>query len=166
MLGCKQPEARRPVSVQSGSFINESVVRNKALNKKEQVLIEKYIAQQDSSFIASKNGFWYTYNTQIIADSLATPQFGDVVNYNYSIKTFNGTVLYTTEDIKTQTYTIDQEELFSGLREGLKLMKPGETVTFLFPSQQAYGYYGDNNKIGHNTPLICKVTLNSITKTP
>lgn len=41
-------------------------------------------------------------------------------------------------------------------------MKTGETVTFLFPSQKAYGYYGDDNKIGRNTPLICEVTVNSI----
>jgi len=58
---------------------------------------------------------------------------------------------------------MDKEELFTGLREGLKLMKSGETVTFLFPSQKAYGYYGDENRIGSNTPLICKVTVNSIT---
>lgn len=59
---------------------------------------------------------------------------------------------------------MDQEELFTGLREGLKLMKAGEIVTFLFPSQQAYGYYGDENKIGTNISLICKVTVNSITQ--
>jgi len=60
---------------------------------------------------------------------------------------------------------MDRQELFTGLREGLKLMKTGETVTFLFPSQKAYGYYGDENKIGANIPLIAKVTVNSITKT-
>ncbi len=163
-IGCKQPEARRPIAVQSGTFINESITRNKALNKNEQALIEQYITQQDCTYIASGSGFWYTYNTKIETDSIPTPQFGDVVNYNYNVKAFNGNIIYTTKTIKTQTYTIDQEELFTGLREGLKLMKPGETVTFLFPSQQAYGYYGDNNKIGHNTPLICQVTLNTITK--
>ena len=59
---------------------------------------------------------------------------------------------------------MDKEELFTGLREGLKLMKAGETVTFIFPSQKAYGYYGDENKIGTNTPIISKVTVNSMTQ--
>ena len=58
----------------------------------------------------------------------------------------------------------DKQELFTGLREGLKLMKPDESVTFIFPSQKAYGYYGDDNKIGTNIPLICEVTLNTITQ--
>ena len=48
---------------------------------------------------------------------------------------------------------------------GLKLMKEGETITFLFPSYKAYGYYGIENKLGTNIPIQCTVTLNSINKT-
>ena len=49
-----------------------------------------------------------------------------------------------------------------GLRDGIKLMKKGETITFLFPSHMAYGYHGDNEKIQSNEPLICTVRLNDI----
>ena len=49
-----------------------------------------------------------------------------------------------------------------GLRDGIKLMKKGETITFLFPSHMGYGYHGDNEKIGSNEPLMCTVTLNGI----
>jgi gliding motility-associated peptidyl-prolyl isomerase len=162
---CKSPDARRPISVKSGSFIDASVERNKKLNAKEQLQIQNIIKKQkDNEYIASQSGFWYYYNTKIENDTLQKPVFGDLVSYNYNIKTLNGNVLYTTDEIKTRTYIIDKEELFTGLREGLKLMKTGETVTFLFPSQKAYGYYGDENKIGSNTPLMCKVTLNSITQ--
>ncbi len=164
-VSCKSPEARRPVTVKSGSFIDESVERNKKMNSNEHAQIKKFIQQQkDTKYLTSSHGFWYTYRTKIEADSLKTPKFGDIVNYNYIVKALNGTVIYTTEELKTQTYVIDKQELFSGLREGLKLMKTGETVTFLFPSQKAYGYYGDGNKIGRNTPLICDVTLNTITE--
>jgi hypothetical protein len=45
----------------------------------------------------------------------------------------------------------DKEELFVGLQEGLKLMKPGETVTSLIPFAKA-GYYGDTNRIGTSVP--------------
>jgi hypothetical protein len=38
----------------------------------------------------------------------------------------------------------------------------GETVTFLFPSYKAFGYYGDKNKIGTNWLIKTKVTLNDI----
>jgi gliding motility-associated peptidyl-prolyl isomerase len=164
VLGCKSPDARIPVSKKSGSFIIESVERNIELNAKEHNIIKALIEQQkDSSFITSKNGFWYKYNFKIEGDSIK-PQFGDLVNFNYNIKDLDGTIIYTKEELKTQTYAMDQQELFTGLREGLKLMKAGETVTFLFPSQKAYGYYGDENKIGTNIPLMCQVTVNSIIK--
>ncbi|OEK07302.1 gliding motility-associated peptidyl-prolyl isomerase GldI [Flavivirga aquatica] len=162
-FSCKTPEARRPVSVKTGSFIDASVKRNKKLYAKEQASIEKLMIEENKNYIASKNGFWYYYNNKIEIDSLKTPKFGDIINYNYNVKTLNGNLVYSTKDIKTQNYAMDKEELFTGLREGLKLMKTGETVTFLFPSQKAYGYYGDENKIGSNIPLICEVTINSIT---
>lgn len=165
IISCKSPEARHPLTVKSGSFIDASVERNKTMNSKEHAQIKKLMQQQkDTKYFASANGFWYAYKTKIEVDSLQTPKFGDVVSYNYNVKAINGTVIYTTEDLKSQTYAIDKEELFTGLREGLKLMKTGETFTFLFPSQKAYGYYGDGDKIGRNTPLICEVTLNAITE--
>lgn len=164
IFSCKTPEARKPVSVKTGSFIDESVARNKKLNAKEQASIEHLLKKQKKDYLASESGFWYYYNTRIDADSLKTPDFGDVVNYDYNVKSLNGNLIYSKNDLKTQTYAMDKEELFTGLREGLKLMKIGETVTFLFPSQKAYGYYGDENRIGRNTPLICEVTVNSITQ--
>jgi len=162
VFSCKTPEARRPVSVKTGSFIDASIERNKKLNANEKAFIENLMKQQKIDYIASESGFWYYYNNKVEIDTLKTPDFGDIVNYNYNVKTLNGSTIYSVETIKTQTYAMDKQELFTGLREGLKLMKTGETVTFLFPSQKAYGYYGDENKIGRNTPLICEVTINSI----
>lgn len=164
LFGCKSPEARRPISVKTGSFIDESVERNKKLNEEEHNIILDLIKRENNSnYIASENGFWYHYNTKVEGDSI-TPKFGDIVNFNYSISDLNGNMIYSAEELKTRDYAMDQQELFSGLREGLKLMKAGETVTFIFPSQKAYGYYGDSNKIGTNVPLICNVTINTITQ--
>jgi len=163
IVSCKSPEARRPVTQKTGSFIKASVERNKKLIETQQNVIKDIIKNNpDNNYIASQNGFWYYYDVKIEADSI-TPNFGDTVNFNYEVRDLNKELIYSAEELKTQNYAMDQEELFSGLREGLKLMKSGETVTFLFPSQKAYGYYGDENKIGTNVPLICRVTVNNIT---
>lgn len=165
VVSCKSPEARQPVSHQTGSFINASVERNIKLNKKEKEKIEQIIKSDTTNdYIASESGFWYTYETKVEKDTI-TADFGDVVNFDYNVKSLGGQVIYSDEDIQPRNYIMDKEELFTGLREGLKLMKPGETVTFLFPSQKAYGYYGDTNKIGTSVPLMCEVTVNSITQT-
>ncbi|MFD2541170.1 gliding motility-associated peptidyl-prolyl isomerase GldI [Lacinutrix gracilariae] len=164
LASCKSPEARKPVSATSGSFIKKSVERNKELYAREQTSIEAIMNKNpERNYITSQSGFWYYYNTKI-EDSLTKPNFGDIVNFNYNVKSLNGNLIYSKKELKTQNYAMDKQELFTGLREGLKLMKSGETVTFLFPSPKAYGYYGDNNKIGTNVPLICEVTVNSITQ--
>ena len=160
-FSCKAPEVRKPVNISSGSFIDESINRNKELSAREEAKIQEII-QQDSlhNYIASDVGFWYYYQKK---DTI-TSKFGDIVNFNYDLKKLNGAIIYNQQELDTVNYAIDQEDLFFGLREGLKLMKEGEIVTFLFPSYQAYGYYGDNKKIGTNIPLISNVTLNKITK--
>ena len=164
VFGCKSPEARQPISTKSGSFIKESAERNIKLYQREQQQISAIIeTNPDIEYLASESGFWYYYNTKVEQDSI-TADFGDIVNFNYNIKDLNGNEIYSFEEITTQNYSMDQEELFTGLREGLKLMKAGETVTFLFPSQKAFGYYGDTKKIGTNVPLMCQVTVNSITQ--
>lgn len=161
-FSCKSPDARRPESIQSGSFIKASAERNIKLNKKEQALIQKIIDKNpEREYIASETGFWYYYNTKLEQDTI-TPKFGDIITFKYNVKDLNENTIYTEDEISIQNYSMDKEELFTGLREGLKLMKPGEVVTFLFPSQKAYGYYGDTNRIGTNIPLMCKVTLNTI----
>ena len=163
---CKSPEARRPEQQISGSFIKESAERNKELYKKEEAAITKLIAQNpETSFQSSSNGFWYFYNKK---DSLqkTTPVRGDLVLFTYDVKDLDGNIIVSEAENGLQEYQVDQsnQELISGIRDGIKLMKAGETVTFLFPSQKAFGYYGDTNKIGTNVPLICNVTLNTITQ--
>lgn len=164
LFSCKSPEARKPVTQKTGSYINESIARNREIvavqEEKIRQIIEKDSANQ---YISSPNGFWYYYNTKdTTATNTEMPEFGDVVEFDYDLKTLDGREIYSDDEIPTRTYTMDKEKLFSGLREGLKLMKEGETVTFLFPSHKAFGYYGDKNRIGSDVPVISTVTLNKI----
>ena len=155
---CKPSESRLPISNNSGTFIDASIERNKQLNKIEYNEIETLLQTSNKTVLNSNFGFWYYYNNKLETPA-KTPKFGDLVYFNYNVKNLNNELIYSKEDLATQNYYIDQQDLFSGLREGLKLMKEGEIITFIFPSQKAYGYYGDNDQIGRNVPLICEVSL-------
>ncbi len=89
-----------------------------------------------------------------------TPKKGDVALFNYELKDLNGNTIYSEIELRPQVYRVDKQEVMTGLRNGIKLMHKNEKVNFLFPSHMAYGYHGDNKKIGVNQPLICSVTLN------
>jgi len=161
---CKSPEARRPVKQITGSFIKESAERNKELyQKEEKVLTAIMDADTLHNYIASEQGFWYYYK---VKDTLSStyPIKGNIVEFTYDIKDLNGNTVISEEENGVQVYKVDQsnQDLISGIREGIKLMKSGETVTFLLPSYKAYGYYGIENKLNTNIPVQSTVTLISI----
>lgn len=164
LSACKSPEARYPVSKNSGTYIDESVERNKEMIAEEEDYIKQIMGQkEDIEYITSADGFWYYYNKKSADTSnTRTPEFGDIVVFDYSISTIEGKPIYAEGEKPTREYAIDKEKLFTGLRQGLKLMKEGETVTFLFPSHKAFGYYGDRKKIGSNVPIMTRVTLHTI----
>ncbi len=166
IASCSEKQARQPISHSSGTFMKESIDRNKKLNEQEKMAINKII-QKDTAFIynRSEKGFWYAYETKSTENVF--PVKGDVVNFDYEITDLYGNTIYSAEELKTQTYHVDKQNIMSGLRNGIKLMHKGDKVKFIFPSQSAYGYHGDDKKIGTNQPIICLVTLNEIkTETP
>lgn len=159
---CKQhQEARRPVSQASGTFMKKSAERNKKLNASEEDQIDSLIKSNPKiKYFASTKGYWYTYVVQNTLDTL-TPKKGDVAFFEYEIKDLKGRIIYSEVELKPQTYSVDKQNIMTGLREGIKLMHKNEKVIFLFPSHIAFGYHGDDKKIGTNQPLICTVTLHN-----
>lgn len=152
-------EARRPISHASGSFMKKSIQRNKKLIASEEDRIQAVIKKnKDLAFVASQKGYWYHNSKRNLLDTL-TPKKGDVAYYEYEVKDLKGAVIYTKAETQPQTYFVDKQNIMMGLRDGLKLMRKKETFVFLFPSHMAYGYHGDNKKIGTNVPLLCTVTL-------
>jgi len=164
IIGCSQLPARRPISISSGSNIKQSLSLNNKIKYREEKLIKQIIAKDTAhNYLSSGSGFWYYYTKKDSVQSYK-PAFGDQVNFDYNIKNLNGSIIYSKDKIKNKNYRIDKEELFFGMREGLKLLQAGESATFIFPSHIAFGFYGDLKKIGHNIPIISEVTVNSIFK--
>jgi gliding motility-associated peptidyl-prolyl isomerase len=164
LISCSQQQARKPISQSSGTFINESIERNKVLIAEEEDKIDKFIKNDSlNHYISSPKGYWYSYNTKI-NEATNTPERGDIAYFDYEIKSLDGKTIYTKEELKPQTYYVDKENILMGLRDGIKIMKKGEEITFLFPSHSGFGYHGDNNKIGTNEPLLCTVILKDIKK--
>lgn len=180
LFSCSSPKARKPVSQSnSKSFIEASIKRNKALIKMEEELFETIIRKDTlHTYTTSPNGFWYYYNHKI-EDVTVRPKSGDNVVFNYEIRDVKNNVIFTKEALgdrvskdlsagKTKkgdrTLHIDGEEFLTGMQEGLKLMKEGEKVTFLFPSNKVFGATGFRDKITPNQSLIIEVYLKKINK--
>lgn len=162
-FSCTKTEPRRPINPKpSTTLYSEAMQQNKVLNKIEEDKILAII-QKDSTknYIQSAKGFWYTYINKI-EENIPSPKTGDEVVLEYDITDLNDTIIYSKEELGIKNYKVDKEDFISGLQKGIKLMKIGETITFVLPSYNAFGIAGDDKKIGINQSIKSTVTLLNI----
>lgn len=161
LISCNSSEPRYPLDYSKENnltIINQIIVEQ---NKK----IDIYITNnRDNNYLNSRKGFFYFLNKK---NELSNKKadFGDIINFNYSVKDLDNKIIYNEELIGDQSYVMGKQEIITGLREALQLLKSGEVGTFIFPSYKAYGIYGDSNKISANSPIICTIKVKSINST-
>ena len=160
IFGCSKVEPRRPINPKpSTTLLKETVEGYKVLKLQEEQKIFQLIEKDSlTNYIQSKNGFWYTYNNRVKAN-LPTPKQGDIVELTYNITDLQGNVIYSELELGVKKYKVDKEDFITAIQKGIKLMKEGETITFVIPFYNAFGIAGDFNKIGVNTSIKSKVTL-------
>ena len=158
---CSSPEPRKPIIRKTSSFMSESVERNTVLKNVEEEIFRQMMERDSiNTYINSEFGFWYYYMERDTVSNKFV-RTGDEVIFSYEVRTLDDSIVYTEEELGDQNYLVDKEELITGLQEGIKIMKEGEVVVFLFPSYKAYGYTG-NQRVRSNEPLIYIVNLKKI----
>jgi gliding motility-associated peptidyl-prolyl isomerase len=152
-FSCTENNARFPLNKKKQVFLNSSAERNKILLARDEALLKKATERDTTlNFMSSQAGFLYAYVKQA-PTTLSLPQKGTRVRFQYQVEDLENNLLYSKSELGTVEYAVDQEDLLPALREGIRMMRPGEVVVFLFPSYLCYGYQGDGEKIGVNQPL-------------
>lgn len=163
-LGCGDAEVRWPVTRQGGSFLKLSAERNKRLLEQEQALLDQIIqADSQHTWLSSESGSRYYYLQQAPGDGY-TPRPDDLVTLTYDIRTWGNDTIYREAEIGLVRYKVDKQELFPGLRNSVKLLQEGESAVFFYPSSLAFGYHGDQERIGPNLPVQSTLTIINIEK--
>jgi len=173
LFSCSDPVVRKPVVHNSSiSYFEESIVLNKAILKQEESYFKQIIYKDaNNKYIASPYGFWYYYNKTVPVDSKIVKSGNEVI-INYEIRNLNNKILINKSELGSANQKIkedrflkvDGEDFLLGLHEGIKLMREGEIVTFLMPSNKAFGATGLKGRIAPNQALIIKVKLKQIIK--
>ncbi len=164
LVACGNPKPRKPIMRTGTVDMSKSVALNKQIFSLESARFQE-IREQDTvhTYKNSQYGFWYAYDSERSTDSIV-PVSGDEVIFLYDVKSIEGELIYSKEELGEKIYVVDHQDFMQGIQEGIKFMKVDEKVIFLLPSQKAYAYYGDEKKIGSNTPLIVTVELLEIKK--
>lgn len=156
---CSEPTARRPKEQSTTNFYNELIEKNKQLNLIENKKIAYFLAKDTvNTYQTSSTGFWFTYVKKDTLNTV-TPKLNDVVTIEYNITDLNDVILYQNQK---KEYKVDKEDFIPALQDGIKLMKSGETITFVIPSYRAFGVSGDGNKINGNQTIKSTLTLLNI----
>lgn len=173
MFSCSKPTVRKPITHNSStSYFEKSIVYNQELLKQEVTLITKIIEKDTlHNYMASPYGFWYYYNQKNATKKIKAVSGNEVI-INYEIRDLDNKILIEEEELgttnqpnkKDRLLKIDRENFILGLHEGIQLMQLDEVVTFLLPSNKAFGVTGLSNRIAPNQALIIKVKLKSIIK--
>ena len=162
-FGCAKIEPRKPINLKpSSTILQETLKESIKLNVIENARILSIIEKDSTkNYQVSPNGFWYTYINKI-QESKTTPKTGDVVSIQYDISDLQDNTIYSKEELGLKNYKVDKEDFISALQTGIKLMKVGETITFVIPSYRGFGVSGDGKKIGINQSIKSTVTLINI----
>jgi len=162
-IGCSKVEPRKPINPKaSTTVLKETIMESIKLNAIEEAKILDVIKKDSvNTYQVSPNGFWYAYINKI-EENAPTPKEGDVTVISYNVADLQGNIIYSKDELGVKNYRVDKEDFISALQVGIKLMKVGETITFVIPSYSAYGVSGDGNKIGINQSIKSTVTLINI----
>lgn len=160
VVSCTKVTPRRPIDPKpSTTILKETLQQAKQINSLEDAKINFLIKKDTATnYIVSSNGFWYTYKNKI-DEATPQPKVGDIVTLEYNITDLNDNIIYDKQELGLKKYKVDKEDFISALQVGIKLMKEGETITFVIPSYSAFGVTGDGNKIVMNQSIKSTLTL-------
>jgi FKBP-type peptidyl-prolyl cis-trans isomerase FkpA len=163
MVACKNKVIQKPVNYENDreKFMEFSQDRNKQILAEDNELIAAYMDSIGQDFNRTQYGFWIS-NSGKTTETMA--KAGDVVKYDYEVYNFSNEIIYSQEELGTQTIMMGRTDLPRGMQVALQMIEEGDSATVLLPSFLAYGGYGDRKKVKGNEPLIFKIHIQDIEK--
>ena len=154
LFSCKKPSPQLPANKVVEKDVSSIALLdiNKNLSLKEDSLLEILANKTDKAFMKNEIGFWYKIDKKTSGKQL---EINDTCEISYQLKfTDNKVVL-----VDNKIITIGKKQVVTGLEEGLKLLRKGESATFIVPWYLGYGMSGLENLVPPYTSLIFEVSI-------
>lgn len=153
LLSCVKQSPQLPAN--KGNTINEEVTNllliNQNLAEKEDSILRLY-AQKDTAYKKSELGFWYKINKSangaVIKDK-------DKCRFTYKMIFLDGKVVENAE----KQIVIGQKQIVVGLEEGIKILRKGESATFIIPWYLGYGMKGNKPHVPPYKSIIYQINV-------
>lgn len=124
--------------------------------KRDSVLIEKYLSDNDWQPLSTGTGLRYEVTSSTDLDKV---QSGGRVIIEYKMTNLQGEVLYSSDQSGLMDMMVDYSQAETGLHELLKQLRYGETVRAIIPFHLAHGFAGDDYKISPFTSIVIELKV-------
>lgn len=129
---------------------------NRQLALAERTRIDGFIERKGWQMGETGTGLRYT----ILDDGIGqTARDGQRATVNYRVSLLDGTVVYSSDSAGAREFLIGQDNVESGLHEGITLMRQGGKAIFILPSHLAHGLSGDGDKIPPRATVVYHIEL-------
>jgi FKBP-type peptidyl-prolyl cis-trans isomerase FkpA len=136
---------------------NEALLEeNKLLAQREAHDIDAWIARQGLSMEGTGTGVRIT----VVEDSAGTNAVPlQTASITFNVSLIDGTVCYASAPGQPEDFTIEKDNVESGLHEAIQRLSPGDSAVIVIPSHRAYGLAGDSKKIPMRSTVIYHLRL-------
>jgi FKBP-type peptidyl-prolyl cis-trans isomerase len=159
---CKNKEPE-PATIDPAQ-LKESLMRvNKTLAHEENMAIDRYLERRGLKMERTGTGLRY-----MIRDTGKGPkaEAGMRATVNYRIELLDGTFCYSSDSLGPHVFKVDEDQIESGIHEGIKLLRKGGKAKFILPSHLAHGLLGDQDKIPAKSSVVYDIEVIELTQTP
>jgi FKBP-type peptidyl-prolyl cis-trans isomerase FkpA len=131
---------------------------NRSVMKKESDDIDQYVKRSgwEKDMKVSGTGLRYMIYQQGTGEQAGNGKFATV---KYKITLLDGRECYSSEKDGPKEFLIGQDNVETGLHEGVAMMKVGDKAIFILPSHLAHGLMGDYNKIPPRSSVVYDIEL-------
>jgi FKBP-type peptidyl-prolyl cis-trans isomerase FkpA len=151
---CGHEEERPPVK----NYTKEELLQaNQSDARREADVIDAYVKQHHWNMERLGTGLRYAFLYQ--SERGDTVKAGKDVRVDYKVYLLDGTLCYSSSKDGIKTFRVGEDHVESGIHEAVRLMKEGDSLRCILPSNRAHGLLGDGDKIPPRSPVMYELKV-------
>lgn len=155
---CNVNSGREAKNISPDNIREPMIQANKSYVEEESARIRAFVKRQKWEVKETGTGLRYMIYHRA-SDIGETAKEGQFAKVNFKISLLDGTLCYNSDDTGPEKFLIGQDNVESGLHEGITYMRVGDKAKLILPAHLAHGLIGDQHKIPARTPIVYDIEL-------